>query len=116
MNEARAREVTLREVAENAVFEAESEVERHRVLYHRERKARMKMQRRLTFYRQLEERLKEVAPGNMKDRLSFLFEEKKSPSIKSSKRSNQSNLQSSQQSSQHSSSSPSKRRARSKTV
>ena len=123
MNEARAREVTLREVAENAVFEAESEVERHRVLYHRERKARMKMQRRLTFYRQLEERLKEVAPGNMKDRLSFLFEEKKSPSIKSSKRSNQSNLQSdlhsnlqsSQQSSQHSSSSPSKRRARSRS-
>ena len=89
MNEARAREVTLREVAENAVFEAESEVERHRVLYRRERKARMKMQRRLTFYRQLEERLKEVAPGNMKDRLSFLFEEKKSSSIKSSKHSNQ---------------------------
>ena len=32
VNEARAREVTLREVAENAVYEAESEIERHRVL------------------------------------------------------------------------------------
>jgi hypothetical protein len=76
INDAREREVTLRQVAENAVFEAESEIERHRVLYHRERQSRLKLQHRLTFYKQLETRLKQVAPGSMKERLSWLFDGK----------------------------------------
>ena len=40
VSDARGREVTLRQVAENAVYEAESEIERHRVLYNRERQTR----------------------------------------------------------------------------
>ena len=58
------------------LFIFQGEIERHRVLYHRERQARLKIQHRLTFYKQLELRLKQVAPGSMKERLSWLFEGK----------------------------------------
>ena len=75
LNESRDREVTLREVAENAVFEAESEVERHKILYHKERQNRKKLNNRLSFYKQLEERLKNSAPAKSSERIQRLFNE-----------------------------------------
>ena len=65
----------LREVAENAVFEAESEIERHRVLYHKEREKRKKLSDKLSFYKQLEQRLKNNAADSTSGRIQWLFDE-----------------------------------------
>ena len=64
----------MREVAETAVFEAESEIERHRVLYSKERQKRKRLGDKL-FYRQLEQRLKNSAADSTSERIQWLFDE-----------------------------------------
>ena len=75
LGESRDREVMLREVAETAVFEAESEIERHRVLYSKERQKRKRLGDKLSFYRQLEQRLKNSAADSTSERIQWLFDE-----------------------------------------